>query len=429
MAVASGEFRRGWPVVVAAFIGYGAGVSSLPFYAGGLLAAALAVATGWSHTRLALGSVIGTVGVAASLPVVGWLIQRLGARRVAAVSLCGLAASFAALGLMTPSPVAYLAGMLAVGVLGCGSAPVAFTQVVGGWFVKRRGLALGLTLMGSGVAGLIVPLVLGRVMGLFGWRGGYFVLAAIACAAAPVVLLLLREPEDPPTSSTISPSADDPRGATFADAAGSWPLWLMTAGLALGALSIAGAMFHFVMILAAAGVGTADAARDASVLGASVILSRVATGFALDRIFAPRLAAGLFALSAVGCAMLRLSDPHLFLVAGLLIGLGMGGEVDIAAYLVSRYFGLRDYAKIYGLVYGVFLVFSGASPIMFGLLYDRFGGYRPALAVVIGLLLLASILLMFLPPFSNERVSRRLSDSSTAPKTRAPRRIAARPSH
>jgi cyanate permease len=203
----------------------------------------------------------------------------------------------------------------------------------------------------------------------------------------------------------------------------------MTAGLALGALSIAGAMFHFVMILAAAGVGTTDAARDASVLGASVILSRVATGFALDRIFAPRLAAGLFVLSAVGCAMLRLSDSHWVLVAGLLIGLGMGGEVDIAAYLVSRYFGLRDYAKIYGLVYGVFLVFSGASPIMFGLLYDRFGGYGPALAVVIGLLLVASMLLMFLPPFSNERVSRRLSDSSTAPKTRAPSRIVARPSH
>jgi MFS family permease len=428
MAMASGEFRRGWPVVLAAFIGYGAGVSSLPFYAGGLLAAALAVATGWSHTRLALGSVVGTVGVAASLPVVGWLIQRLGAPRVAAVSLCGLAASFAALGLMKPSPVAYLAGMFAVGVLGCGSAPVAFTQVVSGWFVQRRGLALGLMLMGSGVAGLIVPLVLGRVMVLFGWRGGYFALAAMACAAAPVVLLLLREPEDPPTSSTLSSSGDAPPGATFAEAAASWPLWLMTAALALGALSIAGAMFHFVMILAAAGVGTADAARDASVLGASVILSRVATGFALDRIFAPRLAAALFALSAVGCAMLRLSDPHWVLVAGLLIGLGMGGEVDIAAYLVSRYFGLRDYVKIYGLVYGVFLVLSVASPMMFGLFYDRFGGYGPALAAVIGFLLLAAVLLMFLPPFSNEPVARTLSDALTAPKTRVRRRIVARPS-
>jgi cyanate permease len=187
-------------------------------------------------------------------------------------------------------------------------------------------------------------------------------------------------------------------------------------------------MFHFVMILGAAGVGTADAARDASVLGASVILSRMATGFALDRIFAPRLAAALFALSAVGCALLSLSEPHWVLLAGLLIGLGMGGEVDIAAYLVSRYFGLRDYAKIYGLVYGVFLVFSGASPMMFGLLYDRFGGYGPALAVVIGFLLLASMLLMLLPPFSNERVSRTLSDALTVPKTRAPRRIVARPS-
>ena len=87
------------------------------------------------------------------------------------------------------------------------------------------------------------------------------------------------------------------------------------------------------------------------------MIGRVASGYLLDRVFAPRVAMWIFGAAAFGIALLRTAaGTRLVFLAVFLIGLGMGAEVDIIAYLTSRYFGLRAFGEIYGYAFASYTV-------------------------------------------------------------------------
>jgi MFS family permease len=67
-------------------------------------------------------------------------------------------------------------------------------------------------------------------------------------------------------------------------------------------------------------------------------------------------------------------------VGAFLVGLGVGAEVDIIAYLMSRYFGLRSLGTAFGFAFGAFVLASGLGPLIMGLAFDRTGSYDAPLA-------------------------------------------------
>jgi len=86
------------------------------------------------------------------------------------------------------------------------------------------------------------------------------------------------------------------------------------------------------------GITVQTAAFGASVMGAAVLIGRVGTGYLLDRFFAARVAAFLFGGAAVGIGLLTIgSVPSIAFAGAFLVGLGLGAEVDIIAYLISRF--------------------------------------------------------------------------------------------
>jgi MFS family permease len=84
-------------------------------------------------------------------------------------------------------------------------------------------------------------------------------------------------------------------------------------------------------------------------------------------------------------------------VGAVLVGLGMGAEVDLIAYLQSRYFGLRAFGQIYGYLFAVFTIGTGLGPFVMGAAYAATGSYRPALMAFVGVLACAGWLLLRLP--------------------------------
>ena len=156
-----------------------------------------------------------------------------------------------------------------------------------------------------------------------------------------------------------------------------------------------------------AGYDAPQAGAFMSVIGLSVIIGRISTGFFLDRFWGPAVAAILMALPAISCFMLSSGTPSVALAyfATILIGFAAGAEFDIIAYLASRYFGLKNYGKIYSLLYAAFALGAAVAPAIFGRAHDKFGNYDRIFLVSAVLFLLGSIILLFLgkyPVFSKD---------------------------
>jgi MFS family permease len=177
------EISAGWLVLLTSLVGIGAGATSLLFYSVGVFFEPLQREFGWNRGQISGAMIYLTVGLVISGPVVGWLIDRFGARVVALVSIPLLAlvlGGFANLGNSLP---ALSALFFAAGSLGGGTTPIVYTRIVNGNFSASRGLALGIVLAGTGIAALVLPPALAAVIGPRGWRSGFMLLAIIAAAA------------------------------------------------------------------------------------------------------------------------------------------------------------------------------------------------------------------------------------------------------
>ena len=148
------------------------------------------------------------------------------------------------------------------------------------------------------------------------------------------------------------------------------------------------------------GLSIQTAALGSSFLGAALLMGRVATGYLLDRFFAPHLAAVFFGGAAAGIGVLWMSNSTAtVLVGAFLVGMGLGAEVDIIAYLVSRYFGLRYFGEIYGLAFGAFLLAGALGPLVMGAGFDLTGSYSAPLAALFISASVAAVLMTQLGPY------------------------------
>ncbi|MDB5364841.1 MAG: transporter [Rhodospirillales bacterium] len=383
--LAPGEFRRGWPVLLSALVGTGVGVVSLPYYTSGLFVRPLQESFGWSRTEIAGALTCGSLVLTASGPLVGKLVDSVGVRPVALVSLLLLALGFVVMTQVGPSPASFIAAFGLLTLLGAGTSPVTFTRAVTGWFDRRRGLALGIVLVGPGIAGAIAPPLLSRLIDAQGWQAGYLALAAAAAVSLPLIAFA-RDGR----SGTATRTA--PAGMGFGAALRSAVLWKLALAALFAASAIVALLAHFVPLLIDGGVPAQRAASYASVIGISVVVSRIVVGFLLDRLFAPAVAAVVFVAAASAFLLLAVGGVGAALPAAAILGVALGVEGDVIAYLTSRYFGLRAYGRIFGLVYGAFLVGGALSPLAAGWVFDRLGSYQPALYGGAVLLLAAAAL-------------------------------------
>jgi len=131
-----------------------------------------------------------------------------------------------------------------------------------------------------------------------------------------------------------------------------------------------------------------------------MFVGRIGCGYLLDVFFGPRVSAALFAAIAIGLGLLAVSHAiWAAFVGAFLVGLGLGAETDIIAYLVSRYFGLRSYGAIYGWIWAVFGLSGGLGAYLMGLGFDKTGSYVVPLGGFFGAAALATLLILSLGPY------------------------------
>lgn len=373
-----------------AVVGSITGISALLLYTNGQFVAGLAREFGLTRVQFGFGVLLATMAIAAANPLVGWLVDRLGAKWPSIGGLVLLSAGFAALGAFTGSVSGYFLLQTLLGFVGAASGPIAYTKIIGAAFHARRGVALGITMMGIGLSGWLVPPVLARIIEAHGWRGGYFALAVIPLAGALITAIVLPRVAAPARAASPAMSTDEP--ATWLH---SRVFWILALAFAAISLSFAGLLPHFVPLLGDNGLDPVAAGVVAGRIGLAVIASRLLIGYLLDRVFAPWLAIAICLIAAAGIALLLIKGVGSASITAIAMGIALGAELDLMGFLVARYFGLAQFGKIYGWLYGAFVFASGLGPLWVGAVRDASGSYTPALlACALGLVASSAVFLL-----------------------------------
>jgi MFS family permease len=391
------EFRDGWPIVLASMLGIGLGLSPLAFYTVGIFAPQLAHEFGWSFGEIFLGITVQTVAVSILAPMAGVLATRYGPRPVALISVVLFGLSFMAFALSNGSLVLYYALWAAQAVLGLGTLPITWTRLINQRFDIHKGLALGLAMMGTGIFGALSKPLVGWFMTVWGWRGAYVALGALPLLIAfPVAYVWFREA---PGAARAGPAVQITQpGLTAGQALRAWRFWLIAVVLVPISIAIAGPIPNMENILHVHGFVHDDIVHLTSLIGLSAIAGRVLGGFLLDLFWAPAVAVLILALPCISCLLLgaaSLSGPQAA-TAICLIGFSVGVEYDLLAYLAARYFGLRSYATIYGMLYVFFGIGAGAGPALFGWAYGLEHSYATIFRVAFVALAVSALCLLAL---------------------------------
>lgn len=291
----------------------------------------------------------------------------------------------------------------ALGIVSSTTTSVPYGLVVSRWFSRQRGLALGLTMSGLGLGAMIAPPLAQSLTAHYGWRSAFAIAAgAILLVPAPIVGLFLKEFPMPVGSlSTGLPNAPiHLQGLNWREIRKSPTFWVMTAAFVLAGASISSCVAHMSALFLDRGAALGSAALAPSVVGFALLAGRAGTGFFLDRHFGPRVAFFVFGMNAVGIALLWTGVAGLpGLVGAFLVGIGLGAEGDIVAYLTGRYFGLRALGVAFGFTFGAFILASGLGPLIMGFAFDLTGSYRAPLAGFFIASLVSAALMASLGPY------------------------------
>jgi MFS family permease len=395
----SRETPRGWLVVLASMVGVAVGLSPVPFYTIGMFAPELSKAFGWSFA-----SMMGSIGVQSAVvmvsgPLAGFAVDRWGARPVAIVSLLLFGLCFMSLALSNGSLLLYYAQWGVMSVLGAGTLSATWTRVVNGWFDKNRGLALGLASTGTGLTGFLIKPFTAWIITDYGWRTAFAAVGLLPIVIGiPLIVLLFHEKRDVLTPIAQDAPVVEEYGLTLMEALRNRRFWILAAAFFLIAFALTAPTPNLENILKSFHFELAQIGRITASFGLAVIAGRIIGGWMLDRIWAPAVAFVILLIPALGSWLLAgdtLSGQAAF-AAVLCIGFGAGFEFDLLAYLISRYFGQRNYGTIYGCFYTVIAFGGGLGPVVYGYAYDRTGTYGTALMLGVGCVLTGAALLLLL---------------------------------
>lgn len=405
----------GWWVVFGSFIGLSTSPGPFAFASLGLFMIPLGTEFGWDRAEISVAFTVLTFFTAVSSPIIGRCADRLGVRPILLFSLGCLGIGMLALTLM--SELWHLLAIYAfIGVFAAGSNSLPYMRSLALWFDKNRGLAMGLAMAGIGLGYAYVPQLVNYALNNYGWREAYMALGvAVFGVGLPIVYFFLKES---PASMGLtidggekseSGKAAESYGLSSGEAYRTKKFLLLFFVFMALSFVLNGVLTHIVPMLRDRGMSSDSALLVASTVGVTMVGARVLIGYLVDRLFAPYVAAFFFFLSALGIIMLGNGvTGTMAYIAAVALGFSLGAEMDMMAYLISRYFGVRAFGEIYGVLFAAILIGTAIGPLAFGHSYEVLGSYKTILWLAAGVNILTMVLICLLgkyPTFTEKKAA------------------------
>jgi MFS family permease len=353
------------------------------------------------RATIGLAIVVGSICSTFATPTFGKAVDYFGLRRVHLPMIIAYAVMIALLSTLQPS-FAMMATYFGLrGIMGSGQSPIAYSKAIAAWFDKDRGLALGIAIAGVGLGVAVMPQIASYLIAVYGWRIAFVGLGgAILVFGFIPALLFVREPPTLPERQ-ITATSRVVQGATYGEAVlHTWQFWAMTIAFFLAVVAVNGTLTQVVALLSDRGISRLVAVSALSASGIALTVGRIISGWSLDRVHGPYIACAFFATAAVGIALLASgAGGSVPFIGTVLCGLGIGAEVDLMAFFISRYFGLRSFGAIYGTLFALFSLGNGVGPWLMGLSYVHAGSYVPMMIAFVVALAAACGLLLPLGPY------------------------------
>ena len=362
---------------------------------------------GWSRTLIAGAASLGGLVATVASPLVGWALDRYGARTILTVSVLILGVSTVSLAWATVPIAFYLAYGLGRVIF---SSPLNIgpSVVVSRWFVRRRGRATGMLFLSHSLGMITFPLIAGLVIKYRGWEDAWVVLGVLVwiLALGPVSMLIRQSPE----SVGLLPDGDPPQqpdGGKEAEAAAeesNWTLreavrtptlWLLA--MATGSLFLlqSGTNIHQGAYFLDQGLGLGVSAASLSLNAVFTGVGSIFWGWLVERVPVRFTYAGVALMMAVALVLFPMADTTAeALVVASIFGTAVGGILVVPVVAYANYFGRRSLSAIRGVTEPFVSLGQAIGALFSGIIYDVTGSYKDAFLIlaILGLATIAMLL-------------------------------------
>ena len=413
----------GWRIVLVTSLTHFVSVGFI-FYAYGAFFKALEADFGGSRLGVSIGLTVMQLVTGIFAPFLGRALDRGSIRNIMALGAVLMGAGFLLISQVSELWHFHfiLGTILAVGAAMLGG--LSGSTLVANWFIRRRGIALGIATMGISASGLVMAPVATQLIASYGWRLTFVLFAGVTLVVVlPIVwLTIVDRPEDlglEPDGSEgvrdcagslepLEPTLPLAPGGQIIDHAASfnWSarhtfrdanFWIISIAVALNFCAMGAILTHIIPHATDLGISSEAAAYVLSCMAGMGVIGKLLFGWLTDhgdKRVGFWLASGLQALG-VGL-VLNASGYSSLLVASAFFGLGMGGLIPLWGALIGAAFGRFAFGRVMTLMSPCMLPIQMLGVPFAGYVFDRWGSYDLAFETFIALYLIAIGVLGFL---------------------------------
>lgn len=373
----------GWWIVFAA--GTGQLIQGgFVFWSMGLYTATFEDVFGAPRAQINLIETCLTVATNLLSPLAGILIDRWSIRHLMMIGLAAMG-----LGLIVLSQAGTLfhvwavwASLIPLGVLLIGAIPSA--AVISRWFIRRRGLALGLAATGSSLGGFLMPPMMTWMFLEWDWRTALAVAGCMCFAVLPIFYFLLRnQPSDvglagePGVDAAATPAASaDATDWAIPDLLKNRIFWLQTVVSGSLLAVTLGMLANLSLHAKDLGVTGQSTALLYSIIAVCSFSGKALTGFLMDRLGIQRCGYLVCSFLTTGLVILLLVKTYSGLVMGAFVmGIGYGGVVPLWTNMPARTFGAGSVGRALGVMNPLHIPITATSAPLAGYISDTTGSY------------------------------------------------------